>query len=533
MNKVLLVEDSRGDARLFAEMLRDVPGQPFELTTVERLADAMPLAARHEVVFLDLSLPDSHGLSGLTALIGAAPSTPIVVLTGNEDDAVAVQAMQAGAQDYLKKADISPALIARVAWYAIERKKVEEQRQRLVVADIASRRARLLSSASQTITSSFDLEVTLPALVAQLCPELGDFAVVDLVREGRFQRVAAAGTTPESSAALRTIAQDYPPGPKHPASPALRAVETRQQVLIETLDLATYAPDDRARQLAERLGPRTMLATPLIARDRVVGALTLSMGMSGRRFDDELRRLVLEVAERIALGIDNARLYAAAQHAIRARDELIAVVSHDLRNPLNVVTLALQMLDVDPEALPTALPRAQRAAERMHKLIEDLLDIARIENGSLRVDLELLDLASVLDDAYEQHRALAAAKRVNLTRGPSPAGRAMADRHRLNQALSNLLGNALKFTPAGGTIRLGLEERGDKLSISVADTGPGIAPEHVERIFDRFWQRDKGRDGVGLGLAIVKGIVDAHGGQIEVESQPGAGSTFRIALAHA
>src|SRR4051812_34056232 len=114
MTKVLLVEDSRGDARLFAEMLREVSGQSFELTTVERLADAMPVAARHDVVFLDLSLPDSHGLSGLTALNGAAPSTPIVVLTGNEDDALAVQALQAGAQDYLKKSDIGPALIARV-----------------------------------------------------------------------------------------------------------------------------------------------------------------------------------------------------------------------------------------------------------------------------------------------------------------------------------------------------------------------------------------------------------------------------------
>ncbi|MBA3460645.1 MAG: response regulator [Deltaproteobacteria bacterium] len=530
MTRLLLVEDSPGDARLFAEMLRDIPNQPFTLTTVEQLAQALVVADDHDVVFLDLSLPDAHGLSVLTRMIDAT-HRPVVVLTGNEDDALAVQAVKAGAQDYLRKSDISPALVARVAWYAIERNKNEEQRRRLAVADQASRRARLLSSVSSTIAGSFDLQVTLPAVGQLLVGDLADYCVIDLVHVGQFERVVAVGPDPTSTEILR-CASEYPPGPRHPNALALRAVERREQVVVEDLDLSSYPPDDRARKTAEQLGVRSMLVTPLIARDRIVGALSLSIGPSKRAIDDEMRRLASDVADRIALGIDNARLYAAAQHAIRARDELIAVVSHDLRNPLGVVMLALQMVENDPDSLPAALPRAQRAAQRMNGLIEDLLDIARIETGSLHVELEDLDLAGFLDETFEQHRALAAARNITLTLDPDDVPRrALADRNRLGQAVSNLIGNALKFTPAGGTIRLGTEQRGHQVLISVSDTGPGIAAEHLGHIFDRFWQQQRRKDGVGLGLAIVKGIVDAHGGDLSVESEVGSGSTFRIGLA--
>ena len=529
MTRLLLVEDSRGDARLFAEMLREIPRQPFALTTVEQLAQAIAQANDHDVVFLDLSLPDAHGLSALTRLIEVT-HRPIVVLTGNEDDALAVEAVKAGAQDYLRKSDISPALVARVAWYAIERTKSEEQRRRLAVADQASRRARLLSSVSSAIAASFDLEVTLPAVGKLLAGELADYCVIDLLRDGRFERVVAVGGDGHPAVPLSAAAR-YTPGPSHPNSLALRAVESRQQQELLAPEIDGYVPDAESRRLVEEIGVRAILATPLIARDRVVGAISLLLGASKRALDDELRRLALEVAERVALGIDNARLYAAAQHAIRARDELIAVVSHDLRNPLGVVTLALQMMENDPSSVAMALPRAQRAADRMNGLIEDLLDIARIESGSLHVELEDLDLAGFLDETYEQHRALAAARNITLTIEPDAVPRrALADRNRLGQAVSNLIGNALKFTPAGGTIRLGTEQRGEKVSISVTDTGPGIAAEHLGHIFDRFWQQNRRKDGVGLGLAIVKGIVDAHGGELSVESALGTGSTFRIGL---
>ena len=530
MTKLLLVEDSRGDARLFAELLRDVPGQPFSLTTTATLADALPIAGAHDVVFLDLSLPDAHGLDALKAL-SASAATPIVVLTGNDDDALAVQAVAAGAQDYVKKGDVSAALIARVAWYAIERRKSEEQRRRLAISERATRRAKLMSGVSAALAASFDLEVTLPVVARLLAAELADVCVIDLVRDdGGFTRVAAEAADPQQKHLL-SCASEYAPAPLNPRSPALRVVETREPIEIPLIDLASYASDARTRSIAEQLGARSMLTVPLLARDRALGAVTMTLGRSGRVLDDDLRQLAADAAEHIAMGIDNSLHYAAAQRAIRARDELIAVVSHDLRNPLGVISLSLQMMEHEPTSVASTLPRAQRAADRMLRLIEDLLDIARIDSGTLRVELEPVEIGVFIDEAWEHHRALAAAKNISLVRRVDGAvGSALADKNRLLQAVGNLLGNALKFTPARGTITLDASRRGDQVVIAVSDSGVGIAAEHLAHIFDRYWQRDRNQGGIGLGLAIVKGIVDAHGGTIEVTSTPGRGTTFSIVL---
>jgi signal transduction histidine kinase len=495
--KVLLVEDSAGDARLFAELLSEIPGRPLQLTRVASLAEAIDIASQHDVVFLDLSLPDAHGLVTVTRMVTAARTLPIVVLTGNEDDRLAVDAVKAGAQDYLTKSDITPSLIARTARYAVERKAAEENALKLAKSDEAARRARFISSLTSAITSSLDLDVALAAVANLLVPTLGDHAAIDIVREGgRIERMAVvAGDLHATGMALQH-------------SSVATAIETRQPVHADA-----------------------MYVMPLLARGRVLGALTSVMGASHRSFGDDLRQLIAEVAERIALGIDNASLYAAAQRAIRGRDELMAVVSHDLRNPLNLVGLALQMIEQDASALESSLPAAKRGVDRMQRLIEDLLDVARIEAGTLTVEPRPMSLSSLLDDVFEQPRVLAADKRITLVRDfDKRIGGVLADRHRMVQAIANLLGNALKFTPAGGSIRIGGDARGERAELWVTDTGPGIPPEHVNHIFDRFWQPKRGRDGVGLGLAIVKGIVDAHDGKIEVDSKPGNGTTFRILL---
>ncbi|MBA3818668.1 MAG: response regulator [Deltaproteobacteria bacterium] len=528
--KILLVEDNRADARLFAELLSEVPGRPFQLTTVDTLVAATAAVTDHDVVFLDLSLPDAHGLSTLTSMLTVARQTPIVVLTGNSDDRVAVDAVKAGAQDYVIKSEITPQLIAKTARYAIERKLAEANTKRLASSDEAIQRARFSSSITAAITASLELDETLGEVAKLWVPTLADYCVIDLVREGgRIERVAFAAAQPEREAELRQLGA-YVPGVTHPKSPVLAAIERRTSILIDAFDPLSLAPDPAYLALCQVLDARSMLVTPLVARDRVVGAITSVMGPSGRGYEDDALRLAEEVGERVALGIDNASLYASAQRAIRGRDELIAVVSHDLRNPLNIVTLALQMVDRDPDTLRAALPRAMRGVDRMQRLIDDLLDVARIDNGTLNVELTPVDLGSILEDAFEQHKLLAADKRIQLVRAFDGQISAVADRHRLGQALANLVGNSLKFTPPGGSIRIGAEGDGGRVSVWVADTGPGIAPEHLDHIFDRFWQPEQRRDGIGLGLAIVKGIVDAHGGSIEVDSQLGAGTTFRIVL---
>jgi signal transduction histidine kinase/FixJ family two-component response regulator len=532
---VLLVEDSPGDARLFAELLSELPGQPLRLTTVGTLLAALPIASQHDVVFLDLSLPDAHGLVTVTRMVASGRNVPIVVLTGNEDERLAVDAVKAGAQDYLTKSEITPSLIARTARYAVERKIAEENARKLAKSNEAAQRTSFITSLTNAITSSFDLDVTLLEVVKLCVPTLGDYAVIDLVRDGgAIERVALAAHDPELDTLLQQ-GRKFGPGESHPFNWVTTAIATREPVLVVEMSPADSLGDAEYRALADALQPRAMLAMPLIARGRVVGTLSLTMSkFSGRAFDLDLQQLVAEVAERIALGIDNAILYAAARRAIRGRDELLAVVSHDLRNPLNLIGLALQMIEQDASALEASLPSAKRGVDRMQRLIEDLLDVARIDAGTLNVEPRPMSLASLLEDAYEQHRALATDKRITLIRDfDKRLGGVLADRHRMAQAISNLVGNALKFTPPGGSIRIGGESKGERAALWVADTGPGIPPEHVTHIFDRFWQPTRGRDGVGLGLAIVKGIIDAHEGTIEVDSVPGAGTTFRIWLREA
>ncbi|HSN27375.1 MAG TPA: ATP-binding protein [Kofleriaceae bacterium] len=531
--KILLVEDNQADARLFSELLSELSGKPFTLTHADTLDAALRVVGEHDVVFLDLSLPDAHGLSTIKRMIAAARHVPIVVLTGTDDAKIAVEAMKTGAQDYLTKGDITPALIQRTARYAVERKLHEENARQLAMSDQAAVRASFLSSLMTAINGSLDLGATLPQVARLLVPTLGDFAVIDLVRDGKIERLAWASANPAHEAALRELAS-YVPGPASPRSPVLAAIESGTTAVLPELDYATLAPTMRYLELAKELQIRNAMVVPLISRGRVIGAMTGMLGASQRVYTDELRRLAEDAAERIAIGIDNASLYAEAQRAIRGRDELLAVVSHDLRNPLNIIALALQMMESDASTVSSALPRAKRGADRMLRLIEDLLDVARIDSGTLRVEPSRTDLVGLLDDQLEQHRVLAADRRITLVRDfERGLGHVLADRHRIGQALANLVGNALKFTPPGGTIRIGADVRGDRVAIWVADTGPGIPSEHLGHIFDRFWQPQQRRDGVGLGLAIVKGIVDAHGGAIEVESTVGIGTTFRFTLPRA
>jgi signal transduction histidine kinase len=467
VTRILLVEDNRGDARLFEELVSEIPGRPFAVEIAGTLSEARARAAACDIVFLDLSLPDAHGVETVTTMAAAARTVPIVVLTGTDDSRVWEEAMRAGAQDYLTKAEITPSLVERTVRYARQRKRAEEDTQRLAIADQAARRAGFLSTLGAAIASSLDLAVMLPAVAKLLVPILGDACTIAL----------AGGT------------------------------------------VATAGASDGARSYE----------TQLVARGRVVGSITCALG--DRELGEDLQRLAGEAADRIAIGIDNAMLYATAQQAVRARDELMAVVSHDLRNPIGVVALALNMIEDDPAMVPAALPRGKRAVERMIHLIDDLLEIARIENGTLKIEPQPVPANLILEDALEQHGALAKQRGITLELASSTEAIANVDRQRVGQALANLVGNSLKFTPAGGRIKLGARAEANQVVLSVEDTGKGIDREYLGHIFDRFWQPpNAAREGIGLGLAIVKGIVDAHGGQISVESTPGVGTAFQIAL---
>ncbi|MEJ7811457.1 MAG: PAS domain S-box protein [Gemmatimonadaceae bacterium] len=424
-----------------------------------------------------------------------------------------------------------------------DRKRAEDQERELAreqaargEAEASERRAAFLADASRVLGASFDYQTTLATLARLAVPRLADYCTVDVEeRDGSCVRVGFAHADPSKEVHLREREMTHLKadviGPAHAVA---RVLAKGKSVLIRDV------PDDLAGSSFTRettlrvilLQPHSLVSVPIVSSSGGLGVLTLVMSDSGRRYDETDLALAEELARRAALAIENARLFTEAQRATRARDEMLGVVAHDLRNPLNTITMGAELLlEVIPSERAMERRHAEivrRAADRMNRLIQDLLDVRRMDEGRLTVDPHPEPVASVVGDAVEMLRPLAAASALTLE-GELAADlpRVLVDPARVQQVFSNLLGNAIKFTPGGGHITLRAERASGEVRFAVTDTGPGIPTDQVPHIFGRFWQGNRGdRRGIGLGLAIAKGIVEAHGGRIWVESRLGEGSTF-------
>jgi signal transduction histidine kinase len=284
-------------------------------------------------------------------------------------------------------------------------------------------------------------------------------------------------------------------------------------------------------------------ALPLQVEGRRLGTLGISFSEE-RDFDATECDFMVTMSRLCAQALERANLYEAAQQARaeaessrRTRENLLAVVSHDLRNPLSAIaTTASLLAKSDPLREPPGRTNKfgnniLRAAQRMDRLIVDLLDLAKIESGRLVIEPQMHDVASIVKDSVEILAPVASGRGLALTlEPPSPELRIFCDRERVLQILSNLIGNALKFTSDGGAITVSARDREGETRFSIADTGCGIASDQLPHIFDRYWQAKGARDGVGLGLSIAKGLVEAHGGRIWVESIVGEGTAFFFTL---
>jgi signal transduction histidine kinase len=288
-------------------------------------------------------------------------------------------------------------------------------------------------------------------------------------------------------------------------------------------------------------GTQAHVTIPVIHREKVIGCVGFSFS-DPTSFGAADRAFMLLMGEVVAGAVYRARSYdeefdrrAQAELVAAARAEVLGVVAHDLRNPLTVIDLTAQFLvESDPplESRREMLGIVRRAAAQMDRLVGDLLDAVRVQSGGLRLELREMDVAGTLHAAGEGHRAVAERSGVALSvELPQAPLCVRGDEERVVQALGNLLGNAIKFTRAGGMVTLATSASATEVTFRVSDTGPGIPDAERKHLFDRFWQSRKGdRKGVGLGLAIVKGIIDAHGGRLWVESAVGVGSTFAFAL---
>ncbi len=387
-----------------------------------------------------------------------------------------------------------------------------------------------LAEVGSVLASSLQLEETLSRIARIALGSLADCVIVDIVEDGGegLSRVLIVHADPgkdglcERLRRFRLARGHSLSGAKTPSAEMPRLVpEIHDEQLV-----AVAESEEHLRALRE-LGPTSLIAVPLSGRHGVLGTLTF-ISTSTRRYDSRDFELATELAYRAGLAIDNARLYETARRATRMRDEVLGIVAHDLRNPLGTIMMQAALLGRQAAEPVRAIEAVERAAHRMNRLIEDLLDITQIEAEKLALARRALNPRRLLIDCVEAQTVLAASATLTLELDIArELPNLWADKDRLQQVFENLIGNAVKFTPAGGRIEVGGTARESDVLFWVKDTGSGIAPEHVPHLFDRFWQARKGeRHGAGLGLQIAKGIVEAHGGTIWVDSAVGRGTTF-------
>ena len=411
-------------------------------------------------------------------------------------------------------------------------RSVRERRSDLFDAPGSAReeKLRLLATASQVLASSFELAEPLRHVAQLAVARLADVVLIDLLGEkGDLCRVAMASAEaglPETPSATAIAPDDLV---------LLRRVLSSGRPILVGKNAAGGSVQGSVGNVA--LGAKSLMLLPLMSQKGPVGVLTLVSTKSARRFAGSDLAVAEELALRIGTAIERAQVYNEAREAVQARQDILAFVSHDLKNSLMSLFLNVEMLT---RSAPRderrrgwkQLERIRRGVTQMQRMIEDLLDVGSIESGRLAVETREHEIGDLFQDAVELSAPLIHDKRIEIKiETPPPPFKVRCDRERMMQVFSNLIGNAVKFVPERGTIVLSAAASGASALVAVRDTGPGIPPARLPHLFQRYWQADEtARKGRGLGLFITKGIVEAQGGVIWAESQVGTGSTFFITL---
>jgi PAS domain S-box-containing protein len=390
---------------------------------------------------------------------------------------------------------------------------------------------RFLAEVGPSLAATLDYEDTLTTVAQLAVLHVADLCLVHVVEDGERPRRPIAVSRDASHAWIADMLADTVVDGSEPW-PVRLFMDAEESVLVQHLTPDQVVPSDRGPECLraiEELEPRSLIAVPLLVYSRRLGAIVFLS--SSRIYGSADVRLAERLAQRAALAVENARLYRAARRAIEARDDVLGIVAHDLRTPLNVLSMQVQLLrrgchDVEIGARKP-IDVMNRAIDRMSRLIHDLLDAARMDEGALTIERARIPAEEVVSSSVEAQQPLAKAASLELRFEPDPRlPEIFADRDRLLQVFENLISNAMKFTPPGGVITVSAVRGEREVVFSVSDTGIGIASDDLPHLFDRFWQAPRARRrGAGLGLAIVKGIVEAHGGRLWVESAVGSGTT--------
>lgn len=414
----------------------------------------------------------------------------------------------------------------------------------VVLRDISARkrfeqRESFLAEAGEKLAAAFGSTETLTQVARLAVPTIADGCIL----ENRTGNGFHVGATAHVSAVIEAVLDELSdvglrsPPEGHPLSAIL---ERRSAVIIQPNAAATLLEKSKVpgyRAAIQAMDPSAALFLPLVAREQLIGALCLFRAEG--TFDSEDLTFAEDLARLTALALDNARLHDTVRASLRARDEMMGVVSHDLRNPVAAVKMLSKSLLTDATAADAEsrekIELVCQAADQMDALIRDLLDVNRLDAGQLAIAAQPVDPATLLLESLQTLRPLVEARGIDLDlQIETDLPKVMADRERIQQTLSNLVGNAIKFSSNGSKIAVVIRRDTEGVVISVVDNGKGIAPEQLPRVFDRYWQSSRtDRQGAGLGLAIAKGIVETHGGKIWIESKPGEGTTASFTLREA
>ncbi|MDP8998496.1 MAG: ATP-binding protein [Myxococcota bacterium] len=527
MLRVLLIEDNPGDAEIVRHRFRGVRGGPWQVETAESLEEGLTAyqADHYDLVLLDLNLPDSSGLETIDAFRAQATEAPLVVLTGTDDLDVAVDAIRRGADDYMVKGELSSEQLTRTLRYAVERRRM------IVSLDKERRTVATLQDVGAALASELERE--------PLVQKITDLAtrLVGASFGAFFQTVSSSEGAALSLYALSGARRADLERLGLPRATSLLGPTIRAEGVVRIDDV-------RLDPRYGRMGPHhgmppghlpvvSYLAVPVLLRSgKPVGGLFFGHPERAK-FTPEHEALAVGVAAWASVAMDNAHLYEEALHATRSRENLLQVVSHDLRNHVNTMQMGLHLLrhSLPPEGVKR-IEAVERATSTMRRMLEDLVDLAAIEKGVLSVTPALVDARNVLEEAHALLAPSIDRKGIALDWQSGESGvMVWADGERIQQILGNLVGNAVKFTRSGGRIGVTTVARDAELEVAVQDTGPGIPGEDQARIFDRFYRgaRPSGQ-GAGLGLAIARALVEAHRGRIWVESRVGVGTVMRFVL---
>lgn len=412
-----------------------------------------------------------------------------------------------------------------------------------IVRDMSARNKRekqtqFLALVSLVLAESLDNADTLKKMAELVVNQIADGCVVRLLEEdAKFHLEVIVHRDSKMQLFLERLANSlYTRG--------ILPIEVREALQTKTVRIrndfnetriADLKLNSEERQNLEQLGEFNSVVIPLRIKGEVIGTLSLLSNKIKQQLEESDIGFLESIGTQLAFSIENVHLYNKAQRAIKLREEILAIVSHDLRNPLSTIQMASQLLPSivgDENKIKTFSKKILRSTDQMKRMIEDLMDFAKIQEGNLSIEKKVEEPNKVIDLVFEMMKGQADEKGLELLMKVSPEFPIIQfDYQRIAQALLNLVGNAIKFTEVGGCIHLSALELKGGVKFSVTDTGPGISEQDLPKIFDRYWQAKRSKTlSAGLGLSIAKGIVEAHDGKIWVESKIGHGSSFYFVL---